>query len=293
MKLEKSKLVLGSAQWGMHYGVKNNRSQTSSTRVGEILDYAYQSGVNLIDTARSYGDAEDKIGKLGSSFFNVITKLQPLGHISSASDLYASLEDSFNSSLASLGVSSLYGLLVHDFNDLLSPCGHLIFDYLEELKSKGLLIKSGVSIYTPNQLDFILANFKPDIVQLPFNVFDQRMKRTGGIDKLNDLGIEVHARSIFLQGLLLMSTDTFPSYFSPWSTELDNWLSFCRSNNVSQLCAALSFVANSTSVDKIVVGVDSAIELSELLAIECPLFDFSMFNYNHSLDFIDPTNWKI
>ena len=79
MKLEKSKLVLGSAQWGMHYGVKNNRSQTSSTRVGEILDYAYQSGVNLIDTARSYGDAEDKIGKLGSSFFNVITKLQPLG----------------------------------------------------------------------------------------------------------------------------------------------------------------------------------------------------------------------
>ena len=102
--------------------------------------------------------------------------------------MFASLEDSFNSSLASLGVSSLYGLLVHDFNDLLSPCGHLIFDYLEELKSKGLLIKSGVSIYTPNQLVSFSLTLSLILYSFPFNVFDQRMKRTGSIDKLNDLG---------------------------------------------------------------------------------------------------------
>ena len=170
----KCKLALGSAQWGMNYGISNNYGKSSLSQIDEILSYAYKQNITLIDTACDYGDAEMQLGKANLSKFNIITKTpfytQSLLTKTSKEDLISS----FNNSLSLLNLTKIHCLLVHHAEDLLKEGSEYLIEGLYYLKEKQVISKIGFSMYPGIDLERLIKSFTPDIVQLPINVFDQR-----------------------------------------------------------------------------------------------------------------------
>lgn len=289
-----SKLGLGTAQWGMQYGVSNKQGQTSPEEVREILKVAYSAGISLLDTASLYGNAEQALGQSNLSSFRVITKTPKFGKdlVSKADVEY--LVQTFTTSLQKLGLKSIYGLLIHDAEDIFASNGSHLIAALEELKSQEFISKIGVSVYSSSQISRALDLFNPDIIQLPINVLDQRLIQDGTIAHLSGLGIEVHARSAFLQGLLLMRINDMPTYFQPWTPLLSDWQRFCRDQCISPLHAALSFVCGLKGVSYALVGVQNHFQLMEILDNSTVLnsLDFDQFA-SDDLKLLDPSVWSL
>lgn len=280
-----SKLGLGTAQWGLPYGISNQSGQTTQDEVARILKLAQCSGINVIDTARAYGQAEKVLGFNDLSDFKIITKIPTLKDIKpSECSLEEYLEDSFLESLGSMNVDSIHGLLVHSCEDLFSQSGPIIVRLLEKLKSSGKCYKVGVSVYSAAQIKQVLNVFTPGIIQLPFSVFDQRLLLDGTLAALKELGVEIHARSIFLQGLLLMNVENMPSYFKPWMPQLSTWSEICAEMGLSPQHAALDYVLSNNYIDQAIVGVESLSQLADLSSAVCGN-DLSLFE---SLSLADP-----
>lgn len=260
-----AKLGLGTVQWGCQYGISNQVGKTSLEEVGLILERARVSDVATLDTASLYGDAESALGAHSLSAFKVITKTARFGTNSITPDNASLLRSTYLNSLSKLRLGVAYGLLVHGANDLLVPGGHLLLDELIELKHQGLVQKIGVSVYDSNELDAVLALWKPDIVQLPVSVFDQRLIASGHLKKLKALDVEVHARSVFLQGLLLMAPQSIPAFFSPIMGLIGRWHDATRAQSMSPAEAALSFIRDLPEVDTVLVGVESTSQFDEIL----------------------------
>ena len=290
-----SKLGLGTAQWGMQYGVSNKKGQTSPDEVNRILKVANSAGISLLDTASLYGNAEQALGQSNLSSFRVITKTPKFGkNLVSQADL-EHLVQTFTASLQNLGLKSVYGLLIHHVDDIFAPNGSQLIDALKQLKSQGHISKIGISIYGSSQIKKALDFFKPDIIQLPINVLDQRLIQDGTIAHLSGLGIEVHARSAFLQGLLLMQiNDYMPKYFEPWLPLLSKWHSFCGDQLISPLHAALGFVCGLKDISYALVGVENQKQLEEILDDSTTLnsFDFEQFA-SDDLKLLDPSVWSL
>ena len=289
-----SKLGLGTAQWGMQYGVSNTQGQTVHEEVDKIIKMAHNAGISILDTAFLYGNAEQTLGRSNLASFRVITKT-PQFRKEMISKLDADhLVDTFFSSLQKLGLKSTYGLLLHNVEDIFTPHGVRLVAALELLKRQGLVTKIGISVYGSNQIEKALELFKPDIVQLPLNVLDQRLIHDGTLAHLSGLGIEVHARSIFLQGLLLMNINDMPFYFKPWMPLLAKWQSFCRDHSISPLDAALGYVCELKDVTQALVGVQTQNQLEELLEASSTL-DSSYFDQFACDDtqLLNPSFWSI
>ena len=212
-----NKLALGTVQFGMKYGIANDSNTFPQSEIKEILKLAALKNINTIDTAISYGSSEKNLGKEKLDTFNVITKLKSLPNNKRNISLW--VEKEINSSLKRLNQKKVYGLLLHNTMDLIGVNGNKIYDALLELKEKNLISKIGISIYSPDELDIIISKFKIDIVQSPFNVFDTRLQDSGWMKELYDMNIEIHTRSTFLQGLLLMHEEKIPSKFSKWERQ--------------------------------------------------------------------------
>lgn len=290
-----SKIGLGTAQWGMPYGVSNKLGQTPVEEIKRILKVAHSAGISLLDTAFLYGNAEQALGASDLSSFRVITKTPKFGKDSVLKADTDELFRTFNASLRNLGLNSVYGLLVHDASDIFAPNGSNLLDGLEQLKYQGYASKIGVSVYTSSQINKILDYFKPDIIQLPINVLDQRLIQDGTIVHLSSLGIEVHARSAFLQGLLLMQiNDYMPKYFEPWLPLLSKWHSFCDDQLISPLHAALGFVCGLKDISYALVGVENQKQLKEILDDSTTLnsSDFEQFA-SDDLKLLDPSVWSL
>jgi aryl-alcohol dehydrogenase-like predicted oxidoreductase len=262
-----SKLGLGTAQWGLSYGISNQSGQTIRDEVARILKFARDSDVRLIDTARSYGHAEQALGDNNLSGFKVITKLAGLSdqHASQLS-LGEMLESSFVKSLDLMGVDNVQGLLVHNCDDLFSQFGAGIIQFLNRQKSLERCHKIGVSVYSSLQINKVLDLFTPDIIQLPFSVFDQRLLRDGTLAALKELGVEIHARSVFLQGLLLMKVEDIPVYFRHWMPQLSAWNQICSDLRLPPQHAALDYVISNHYINQVIVGVENLSQLVDLLS---------------------------
>lgn len=287
------KIALGSAQWGLQYGVSNNEGQTPPAEVDEILKVAKEAGISLVDTASLYGNAEQVLGQSIISSFQVTTKTPKFFQKAVSNADAQRLIQTFYASLQRLGIESVYGLLLHDVDDLFAPGGAKLIDSLESLKSQGLISKTGVSVYTSSQIHKVLDLFKPDIIQLSINVFDQRLIVDGTVAHLSRLGIEIHARSVFLQGLLLMNVgEDIPQYFKPWIPLLSEWHRSCSDQLISPLNASLDFVCGIKDVSYVLVGVQNRHQLENILndssASHC--FDLQKFASNDP-NLIDPTTW--
>ena len=259
------KLTLGTAQFGLDYGVANAIGQVNKEETLQILTFAKQVGINTLDTAIGYGDSEKRLGQAGIGSWNIITKLPEVNV--EHSDINFWVNSQINNSLLRLNVLSVYGILLHRPLQLLEKNGSQLWNSLEGLKERSITKKIGFSVYSPDELDKLWkAGFIPDIVQAPYNVFDQRLKDSGWLSKLNDNKIEVHTRSVFLQGLLLMPSDKRPKYFSKWNNLFNEWDLWLKTDNISGLEAALNFALSEYLIDKIIVGVDNKTQLSEVIS---------------------------
>lgn len=293
------KLGIGTAQFGLEYGISNHEGKTSLEEVAKILDVAVQNGVRIIDTAPAYGTSEEVLGMSLSSqhSFDIVTKTPKFSKYFITSDDAQFLEDTFYKSLSRLNQLSLYGLLLHHADDLVSRNGHLLMEKMLYLKNEGLVEKIGVSVYTQKQIDNILERYSVDVLQVPINVLDQRLVLSGHLRKMKKLGIEIHARSIFLQGLLLMNPEHLPSYFDSIKNHLKSYCNLIFTHGISQTQAALSFVTGLTEIDVVLFGVTNCKQLHEvILEKKKPSLltsqELARFALTDKL-VLNPSEWKI
>ena len=258
------KLALGTAQFGMSYGINNMAGQVSQHAVQQILQYASLVGMHTIDTAIAYGNSEQCLGLNGVDAFEVITKLPSIPE--SCNNIEDWMLREVESSLNRLDITCLHGLMLHRPDQLYGPMGERILASLMRLKEAGLFRKAGVSVYDPEEFDqlFSLADF--GIVQCPLNLMDRRLVDSGWLQKLTLKSVEVHTRSSFLQGLLLMERGDIPNKFETWKCYWDRWDEWVRDNNTSRLHGCLSYCLSHRGVDRVVVGVDKKSQLEEIVA---------------------------
>jgi aryl-alcohol dehydrogenase-like predicted oxidoreductase len=258
------KLCLGTAQFGMNYGISNKIGKVKYEEIEKMLNYSLEQRICAIDTAQAYGDSENTLGNFDLSKFKIVTKIAHLGEI--------------EKSLKNLKLPLLYGVLLHNENDVEDN-----WSRLECYKSQGFAEKIGVSVYSPEKLLKIIKIYPIDIVQLPLNILDQRFLFL--LKELKEKGIEIHIRSVFLQGLLLMEHSQIPDYFNPIKPILSKLPN-------DKLGFALNFVKNIEEIDRIVVGTASKKELEEIcIAYDKKTFDYSEFAINDE-NMINPTLWR-
>jgi aryl-alcohol dehydrogenase-like predicted oxidoreductase len=160
------------------------------------------------------------------------------------------------------------------------------------LKSDGSVKKIGISIYDTSELDLLCERFQFDLIQAPFNIFDRRLIYSGWMERLALQGVELHVRSAFLQGLLLMSANDRPNKFSPWSKLFLEWDGWLKLNKLLPLEACLSYVLSFPHVSKVIVGADSLVQLKEIiLASSCKFSLFPEGLMTRDTALINPANW--
>jgi aryl-alcohol dehydrogenase-like predicted oxidoreductase len=285
-----NRLALGTVQFGLPYGIANHRGQVSREDAKGIIALARLSGIDTIDTAIGYGESEGCLGDVGLDGFKVITKLPAMPD--NVADVGVWVHDQMQSSLQRLNVPTVYGLLLHRSQQLLSPKGEALAQAIGQLKSEGVVQKIGVSIYAPSELDRLMNVCQVDLVQAPFNLIDQRLQSSGWLQTLYDAGVEVHTRSAFLQGLLLMPVTVIPEKFKHWLPLFNTWHSWLRDNNTSAAQACIGFVQALPQIAKVVVGVESIQQLRQLTHKVIEPLNTLLPNINCSDErLIDPTNW--
>ena len=286
-----SKIALGTAQFGLPYGISNVNGQVERTEIDQILKQARTAGITMLDTAIAYGNSEENIGATDSEGFEIVTKLPPLtGAETSASQWVRS---QIENSLTKLKRNSVYGLLLHNPADLLGVYGDELYASLALLKEEGLVKKIGISIYTPTELDSLIPTYMPDIVQAQLNVFDRLLETSGWLARLSEMNVEVHIRSVFLQGLLIQKPDERPANFEKWNQEFAKFDSWTESRQVSPLAACLGHVLSYPEISKVLVGVTSTNELAELIVAATGESQRAPDNLRSSdLELIQPINWN-
>lgn len=258
-----SRLALGTAQFGLPYGVANSLGQVPVDDVAAILSLARGSGCDTLDTAVGYGDSEARLGALGVGGFQVVTKLA--GVPPGAVEIERWVVDTVAASLERLRIDALHGVLLHRPHDLRGKHGAAIVRGLERAQAEGLVRKIGVSVSSPSDLDAVHDRMSLQIVQAPFNVFDRRLAATGWLDRLAAGGVEVHARSIFLQGALLMPRQARPAMFGAWEGLWSAWEQWLRDTGQTALRACVAHALHQPGLARIVVGVDSLRHWVEVL----------------------------
>jgi len=269
----------------------NTKGQISQSSAMEILEYCKFIGLDTLDTAIAYGESEQCLGNIGVTNFNVITKLPLIPE--GCADIENWIMEEVNASISRLNGITLYGLMLHRPEQLLGPYGQEIMLALLSVKKSGIVQKIGISVYSPDEFTKLFSEYNFDIVQCPFNLIDRRLVSSGWLEKLKMLGVEVHVRSSFLQGLLLMPRDQIPDQFRIWDSLWDDWHEWLIKHAVSPVDACIAYVLSHCNIDQVVVGVDSKLQLEQIVsAIES--VSISAFPDISSLDsnLINPNNWR-
>lgn len=266
MNYYKTKLALGSANFGLDYGINNPKGRVSEKTLRHILKTAKDAGIFLIDTAQTYGDSEKRLGKFNELEFAFVTKI--FLEVNNHNILYPTI-DTIKKSLHALNVEKLEGVLLHRPEVLFEHGSQFIINDLNFLKEQKILKKIGVSIYSPNILEEICKILIPDIVQVPFNIFDNRIIESGWAKRLKDLDVEIHGRSTFLQGLLLIENNKIPCKIKDrWPNLFQNWNKLQNDMKLTPVEASLNYSLQQTWLDKIIVGIDNEYQLRKLIQIE-------------------------
>lgn len=284
------KLALGTAQFGMDYGIANRGGRVPQDEIAAILTRARSGGIDTLDTAIAYGESESALGKCGLAGWRIITKLGPVPE--DHPDAGAWVAEQIRGSLQRLGVTSLYGVLLHSPGQLLESRGGEILSALETTKRDGLARKTGISIYDPSELDGLRDRFQPDIVQAPFNILDRRLIESGWMRRMEQSGIEVHVRSIFLQGLLLMGADERPRSFQRWDGLWASWHGWLQETGLTPLEACVRHALSFPQISRVVAGVDSLRHLEEICnAAHGDAPDLPSSMHTDDIDLLNPSKW--
>jgi aryl-alcohol dehydrogenase-like predicted oxidoreductase len=293
-----NRLGIGTVQFGAEYGISNTIGRPSLGEVSRILQSAAENGIDLLDTAALYGDAEQVLGSALPlrHTFRIVTKTAQFRKERITSEDVHTLEQTFHISLLKLRQTSVYGLLAHHAEDLLAPGGELLYERMVEFKKSRMVRKIGASVYQAGQIDALLGKYSLDIVQLPVNLLDQRLVTGGHLERLKSMNVEIHSRSAFLQGLLLIPPDRLPDYFHPVQGLLSAYNAWLYHRGLTPLEGALAFVASQPDIDNVIVGVCSKGELMEIAEIWKGLsrqaVDLAAFQCDDER-IVNPSMWRI
>ena len=275
-----NKLVLGTVQFGLQYGV-NSAGRPSEDAVRNILNEAVKGGITTLDTSSAYGNSEVILGECFSTSksFKIVSKY-PKGK--------TSVKEMFNTSLTRLKVDNLYGYLLHHFE--VYKNNPKVWDEFIALKESGIVKKIGFSLYTPEELGVILDRKSPfDLIQLPFNIFDKKFLPY--MKELHEKGVEIHVRSTFLQGLFFKDRNALPDKLQPmkkYLLQLDD-LSYKSGLSISEL--ALNYNLQNPYIDGVLIGVDNIEQLHmNLNSVKNMPIDIDFEVKEQEL--LNPVNWS-
>ena len=289
------RIGLGTVQFGLDYGISNCGGQTPLEEARKIVNLAAEAGIRVIDTAAVYGNSEDVLGRIlpKDHQFHIVTKTEPLHSSEITVGQADSVRERFLRSLEALSVDRVYGLMVHHVDDLMVPGGDRLFDVLTDLRRQELVERIGASIYTGEQVDHLLDSYPCDLIQLPLNVFDQRLIRGGQLARLHARGVEIHARSVFLQGLLLMPPADIPAYFNRVRSHIEQYHQDLDERQVTPQAAALAYIAGQSEVDCMILGVNDEAQLrANLDALEAATgIDFDAYAIEDET-IVNPAVWE-
>lgn len=284
------KLALGTVQFGQSYGVANKAGQIPAAEATAILEYAASIGINMLDTAVGYGNSEQRLGEIGIPDWQVVSKIPAVPD--GCGDIISWVTESVQSSLQTLGLPRLYALLLHKPQQLLGADGGQIYAALQQLRETGLVQKIGASIYAPAELDDLCRRHEFDVVQAPFNLFDRRLIDSGWMSRLANSGVELHVRSIFLQGLLLMPSSDRPAKFNRWQAHWSAYSDWLRSAELTPLQACVRHSLSFPEVTRVIVGVDNSDQLRSIFeAASGPVPSPPSALQVHDFDLLNPSVW--
>ncbi|WP_242918155.1 aldo/keto reductase [Pontibacter liquoris] len=245
-----SKLIIGTAQFGLDYGISNKQGQLQSPQVKAIFTQALAAGINTLDTAAAYGESESTIQSAlqGTPLsFRIISKYPP-------NQPEKSIRQALAESLERLGVTKLYGYLLHSYSTYEQNPG--VLAELQELKAAGLVEKIGVSLYHPWEAEELLAQQASiDIVQFPYSIFDRRFEAV--LPRFQQQCIQTHVRSVFLQGLYFLSQESLPPFFAPIAGKIAGLHQLAHQCGVPLGAMLLGFVLGNPHITHVVMGVES------------------------------------
>lgn len=282
------KVILGTVQFGLDYGINNLKGKVSPEEMLSILSLAYSSGIKTLDTACDYGDSELALGrafKMNHLDFNIVSK-------------YPTSDDSvdviFNKSLNLLGCHKMYAYLVHEFDNF--KRNPSIWDSFIELKAQNKVSKIGFSLYNVEELHFLLDNHVAfDILQVPYNIFDRQFEPYFEI--LKKAGVVIFTRSAFLQGLFFKPLSIISGNISALKPYLEELHTYCHMNDISIEHLALNYVVENPNIDGVLIGVDCADQLQKDICVLSKKITRSDIEFIHSIkikesDLLSPVNWK-
>ena len=287
----KNKLILGTVQFGLNYGINNCSGKPVYRDVKSILDYAFKNKINFLDTAEAYGDSHKIIGNYhakSSNKFHIITKF-----CKHRSDLSKEITDRVFNNIKTLNVENIYCYMFHSFSDFV-----VYFDLFKlellDLKKKGIIKKIGVSLHSNKEINSVLKFNEIDLIQFPYNLLDNNSKRQKVILKAKKMGVEIHTRSTFLQGLFFKDLDSIEGKLSCLKKYLDQLKNLVSEEKVNNL--ALNYVCSNSNIDAVLIGVDSVEQLkNNISCINSNKFNHVHFNIDainvKEKDMLNPANW--
>ncbi len=284
------KLALGTAQFGLNYGISNNNGQINEHEVARILELALENKITTLDTAIAYGNSESILGQHDLHAFQIISKL---GEFSTTENIYEWAHNALNGTLSRLKQQKIKGLLLHRPHQLLESDGTAIYSALRKFKEEGFIEKIGISVYGPTEALEILAHFDFDIIQIPFNIFDQRILRPPFLQHAKKRNVEIHIRSIFLQGLLLFEQHELPQKFHRWENIWQDFQEWLSNEGISPLEACVRSAFSISEIDKIIVGIANSEQLKQLVnAAQKPSLQIPSHLSSNDVYLINPINWS-
>ncbi|MEQ8217962.1 MAG: aldo/keto reductase [Arenibacter sp.] len=291
LKISNSKLILGTVQMGLPYGINNSTGKVSLDHSLEILEYAFDNGIQILDSAEAYGNAHQVIGafheKHPEKLFRVITKLPHQSGIN--------IDEKVDEYLIGLRVGQLHAILFHSFSSYQENINN--FDVLRKLKSDKKIKNIGVSVYTNEEVEEVTLNEDIDIIQLPFNLFDNINLRGDILKKAKSKGKTIHTRSALLQGLFFKDTNDQNKTVQKLKNELMGLYDITKKHNTTISQLALSYCLHQNTIDNVLIGVDSINQLKDnLQSVNYRIKPEAINEINlinvKNLDLLNPSLWN-
>ncbi len=284
VNLNTNKIIIGVTQFGMPYGIMNKFRLNRKEKLKQILNFSKKKKIQTLYTSKYYGDSNKLLGNENLDFFKIITKFKCNDLLKS--DFKLELNNQKKKFKKNKMILMLDGFEKLDYKKSLD-----VYNILLNLRKKKYIIRFGYSIYNFKNLKKICKNFKPDILQCPFSVFDRRLEKSKLLEFLNYNKIEIHVRSIFLQGLLTVNPEELPKKFFKWKKNFEKFNNQMSTYKVSNLSGCLNFVQNNKYVDKILIGVDNINQLKEILRVKTnKKIKFTNFDIKDE-KLINPSRW--
>lgn len=285
-----NKIILGTVQFGLNYGINNKFGKPKIEEIFEILDYAYANNITLLDTADAYGNSSDVIGlyhQCHTNQFDVITKFKSKNNFL--------LKEWMDQQLERLNIKQLYACMFHDFEDYKNN-QHLIIE-LKIKQEKGIINKIGVSVYTNSQFEEVINDSNIELIQLPYNLLDNYSQRGKLLEIAKEMGKEIHTRSVFLQGLFFKDIDEFQKKLAPLKVSVSKLIELSNKFKIGVGSIALNYTTNNKNIDNVLMGVDTLEQLKSNLEILNQALPKELVNkidkiIVQDIELLNPSNWK-